>query len=87
MAGGLATNKEVSAIDKANTPFIDSLYTKYKHQLGFRDGCGTGGWSMGNSRSRSYEFRSGRVVYQDLVKLIWQLKMAQLKKMMYQKEL
>ena len=30
---GIATNKEVSAIDQANTPFIDSLYTKYPHIL------------------------------------------------------
>ncbi len=25
---GIAPNPEVSAIDKANTPFIESLYTK-----------------------------------------------------------
>ena len=28
---GIAKNKDVSAIDQANTPFIDSLYKKYPH--------------------------------------------------------
>jgi 2,3-bisphosphoglycerate-independent phosphoglycerate mutase len=28
---GIATNPEVSAIDKANTPFMNSLYGKYSH--------------------------------------------------------
>ena len=28
---GIATNKAVSAIDKAKTPFVNSLYTKYSH--------------------------------------------------------
>ncbi len=28
---GIATNKQVSAVDKANTPFINSLYGKYAH--------------------------------------------------------
>ena len=28
---GIAQNKEVSAIDQAQTPFIDSLYSNYPH--------------------------------------------------------
>ena len=28
---GIAPNPEVSAIDKAKTPFIDSLFEKYPH--------------------------------------------------------
>ncbi len=28
---GIAKNKDVSAIDHANTPFMDSLYEKYPH--------------------------------------------------------
>ncbi len=68
---GIAKNKEVSAIDKANTPFIDSLYKKYKNSklqasglfVGLPDG------QMGNSEVGHMNIGAGRVVYQDLVKI------------------
>lgn len=68
---GLATNKEVSAIDKANTPFIDSLYTKYKHSKLEASGMAVGlpDGQMGNSEVGHMNLGAGRVVYQDLVKI------------------
>jgi len=68
---GIAKNKEVSAVDKANTPFIDSLYNRYKHSklnasglfVGLPDG------QMGNSEVGHMNLGAGRVVYQDLVKI------------------
>jgi len=68
---GLATNKEVSAIDKAKTPFIDSLYTKYKHSKLEASGMAVGlpEGQMGNSEVGHMNLGAGRVVYQDLVKI------------------
>lgn len=68
---GIAKNKEVSAIDHANTPFMDSVYTKYNHSklqasglyVGLPDG------QMGNSEVGHMNIGAGRVVYQDLVKI------------------
>ncbi len=68
---GIATNPEVSAIDKANTPFMDSLYRKYSHSrlnasglyVGLPDG------QMGNSEVGHMNIGAGRIVYQDLVKI------------------
>jgi len=68
---GIATNPEVSAIDKANTPFMDSLYGKYSHSrlnasglyVGLPDG------QMGNSEVGHMNIGAGRIVYQDLVKI------------------
>ncbi len=68
---GIAVNKEVSAIDKANTPFVDSLYTKYPHSKleasGLRVGLPEG--QMGNSEVGHMNLGAGRIVYQDLVKI------------------
>lgn len=68
---GLATNPAVSAIDKAQTPFIDSLYLKYPHSKldasGFAVGLPEG--QMGNSEVGHMNIGAGRVVYQDLVKI------------------
>lgn len=68
---GIATDKSVSAIDQANTPFIDSLYQKYPHsrltthgmQVGLPEG------QMGNSEVGHMNLGAGRVVYQDLAKI------------------
>jgi len=68
---GIAKNKEVSAIDKANTPFIDSLYKKYKNSKlqasGFSVGLPDG--QMGNSEVGHMNIGAGRIVCQDLVKI------------------
>lgn len=68
---GIATNPEVSAIDKANTPFVDSLYTKYVHSKLEASGLAVGlpEGQMGNSEVGHMNIGAGRVVYQDLVKI------------------
>ncbi|UCS94425.1 2,3-bisphosphoglycerate-independent phosphoglycerate mutase [Echinicola marina] len=68
---GLATNPEVSAIDKANTPFIDSLFEKYPHSKLEASGLAVGlpEGQMGNSEVGHMNIGAGRVVYQDLVKI------------------
>lgn len=68
---GLATNPEVSAIDKANTPFIDSLFEKYPHSRLDASGLAVGlpEGQMGNSEVGHMNIGAGRVVYQDLVKI------------------
>ena len=68
---GIATNPEVSAIDQAKTPFMDSLYGKYSNSrlnasglfVGLPDG------QMGNSEVGHMNIGAGRIVYQDLVKI------------------
>lgn len=68
---GIAKNPEVSAIDKAHTPFMDSVYTKYpnnKLQASGRD-VGLPVGQMGNSEVGHMNLGAGRVVYQDLVKI------------------
>lgn len=68
---GIATNKEVSAIDKANTPFVDGLYTKYSNSTLEASGLAVGlpDGQMGNSEVGHMNIGAGRVVYQDLVKI------------------
>ncbi len=68
---GIARNKEVSAIDQANTPFIDSLYEKYPHSKLQASGLAVGlpEGQMGNSEVGHMNIGAGRVVYQDLVKI------------------
>ena len=68
---GIAKNKEVSAVDKANTPFIDSLYPKYANSQLEASGLAVGLplGQMGNSEVGHMNLGAGRVVYQDLVKI------------------
>lgn len=68
---GIAVNKEVSAIDKANTPFIDSLYGKYPHSRLEASGLAVGlpEGQMGNSEVGHMNIGAGRIVYQDLVRI------------------
>jgi 2,3-bisphosphoglycerate-independent phosphoglycerate mutase len=68
---GLAKDKSVSAIDKAKTPFIDGLYTKYSHSKLEASGLAVGlpDGQMGNSEVGHMNIGAGRVVYQDLVKI------------------
>ena len=68
---GIADVKDSSAICKANTSFIDSLYKNYPNsklgtsgmQVGLPDG------QMGNSEVGHMNLGAGRIVYQDLVKI------------------
>ncbi|WP_373497291.1 2,3-bisphosphoglycerate-independent phosphoglycerate mutase [Aquiflexum sp.] len=68
---GIANNPEVSAIDKAKTPFMDSLYKKYPHSKLEASGLAVGlpVGQMGNSEVGHMNIGAGRVVYQDLVRI------------------
>ena len=68
---GMSPDPKVSAIDNANTPFIDSLYTKYPHASLRTDGLHVGlpEGQMGNSEVGHMNLGAGRIVYQDLVKV------------------
>ncbi|MDX5436659.1 MAG: 2,3-bisphosphoglycerate-independent phosphoglycerate mutase, partial [Pontibacter sp.] len=68
---GITANPEVSAIAKANTPFIDAVLEKYPtttlqasgEDVGLPEG------QMGNSEVGHMNIGAGRVVYQDLVRI------------------
>lgn len=68
---GIAKNAKVSAVDQANTPFIDSLYGKYPHSKLEASGLAVGlpEGQMGNSEVGHMNIGAGRVVYQDLVRI------------------
>ncbi len=68
---GLGTNPEVSAIAKANTPFVDSCYSKYPNSRLEASGLAVGlpDGQMGNSEVGHMNIGAGRIVYQDLVKI------------------
>ncbi len=68
---GITQNPEVSAIAKANTPFIDSLYIKYPNASLRTDGLYVGlpEGQMGNSEVGHMNLGAGRIVYQNLVKI------------------
>ena len=58
-------------IYQANTPFIDSLYTKYPNSQLLTDGKNVGlpKGQMGNSEVGHLNIVAGRIVYQDLAKI------------------
>lgn len=68
---GKSPDPKVSAIDQANTPFIDSLYNKYPNASLRTDGLHVGlpEGQMGNSEVGHMNLGAGRIVYQDLVKI------------------
>lgn len=68
---GLGTNPAVSAIEKAQTPFMDSLFKTYPHSKLEASGLAVGlpEGQMGNSEVGHMNIGAGRVVYQDLVKV------------------
>lgn len=68
---GKSPDPKVSAIDNANTPFIDSLYTKYPNAQLRTDGLNVGlpEGQMGNSEVGHMNLGAGRIVYQDLAKI------------------
>ena len=68
---GKSPDPKVSAIDNAQTPFIDSLYTKYANASLRTDGLHVGlpEGQMGNSEVGHMNLGAGRIVYQDLVKI------------------
>ena len=68
---GNSPDPKVSAVDQADTPFIDSLYKKYPYATLRTDGLHVGlpEGQMGNSEVGHMNLGAGRIVYQDLVKV------------------
>ncbi|MFS4494804.1 2,3-bisphosphoglycerate-independent phosphoglycerate mutase [Maribacter sp. 2308TA10-17] len=68
---GKSPDPKVSAIDNANTSFIDGLYTKYPNAQLRTDGLHVGlpEGQMGNSEVGHMNLGAGRIVYQDLAKI------------------
>jgi len=68
---GKSPDPKVSAIEQANTPFIDSLYSKYPNATLLTDGMNVGlpQGQMGNSEVGHMNLGAGRIVYQDLAKI------------------
>jgi 2,3-bisphosphoglycerate-independent phosphoglycerate mutase len=68
---GKSPDPKVSAIDQANTPFIDGLYSQYPNAQLRTDGLNVGlpEGQMGNSEVGHMNLGAGRIVYQDLAKL------------------
>ncbi|WP_421774087.1 2,3-bisphosphoglycerate-independent phosphoglycerate mutase [Gracilimonas sp.] len=68
---GLAENPDVSAVDKADKPFIDSLFQNYPHaklsasgeNVGLPDG------QFGNSEVGHLNIGAGRIVWQELSRI------------------
>lgn len=68
---GIAVNKAVSAIDKANTPHFNRIWNEYQHSKLQASGLAVGlpEGQMGNSEVGHMNIGAGRVVYQDLVRI------------------
>ena len=68
---GLGTNPSVSAIVKAKTPYIDSLYNKYPNSelITYGPGVGLPEGQMGNSEVGHMNLGAGRIVYQDYARI------------------
>ncbi|MEO9891519.1 2,3-bisphosphoglycerate-independent phosphoglycerate mutase [Aurantibacter sp.] len=68
---GTSPDPKVSAIDNANTPYIDSLYTKYPNAALRTDGLNVGlpEGQMGNSEVGHMNLGAGRIVYQELTRI------------------
>lgn len=68
---GIGTDPAVSAIDQANTPFIDSCYQRFPHASldTFGNAVGLPEGQMGNSEVGHMNLGAGRVVYQNLVRI------------------
>lgn len=68
---GKSPDPKVSAIDNANVPYINSLYTKYPSAQLRTDGLNVGlpEGQMGNSEVGHMNLGAGRIVYQDLAKI------------------
>ena len=68
---GKSPDPKVSAIDNANVPFINSLYTQYPNAQLRTDGLNVGlpEGQMGNSEVGHMNLGAGRIIYQDLAKI------------------
>jgi 2,3-bisphosphoglycerate-independent phosphoglycerate mutase len=68
---GHSPDPSVSAVDQANTPFIDSLYQNYPSATLRTDGLHVGlpDGQMGNSEVGHMNLGAGRIVYQELTRI------------------
>ena len=68
---GKSNDPNISAIDRANTPFIDNLYKKYPNGNLKTDGISVGlpEGQMGNSEVGHLNLGAGRIVPQELDKI------------------
>lgn len=68
---GISPNKNISAVDQAKTPFIDSISNNYPTAQLRTDGLHVGlpNGQMGNSEVGHMNLGAGRIVYQDLAKI------------------
>lgn len=68
---GKAVDKSRSAIDNANTPFVDSLYENYPNStlITFGNDVGLPEGQMGNSEVGHMNLGAGRIVYQELQRI------------------
>ena len=73
---GKSINPEVSAIDKAKTPFIDELYERYPNAnlKTFGEEVGLPKNQMGNSEVGHLNLGAGRIVYQELSRINMSIK-------------
>ena len=68
---GHGAKDETNAIHLANTPFVDSLYTKYPNTelVTYGEEVGLPEGQMGNSEVGHLNIGAGRVVYQDFARI------------------
>jgi 2,3-bisphosphoglycerate-independent phosphoglycerate mutase len=68
---GKSPDPKVSAVDQAETPYIDNLYKKFPNAQLRTDGLHVGlpEGQMGNSEVGHMNLGAGRIVYQDLAKI------------------
>lgn len=68
---GLGLKPDADAIQHAKTPFINSLYSKYPHSklVASGEAVGLPDGQMGNSEVGHLTIGSGRVIFQELVKI------------------
>ena len=68
---GIGKKDQSDAVDVANTPFVDSLYTNYPNATlkTYGEHVGLPSGQMGNSEVGHLNIGAGRVVYQDLMKI------------------
>ena len=68
---GIASDPSVSAVDAAETPFLDALFARYPHSTLEASGRAVGlpVGQMGNSEVGHMNLGAGRVVYQDITRI------------------
>ncbi|RMF57893.1 MAG: 2,3-bisphosphoglycerate-independent phosphoglycerate mutase, partial [Bacteroidetes bacterium] len=68
---GIAEDPSVSAVDQANTPFLDHLFATYPHATLEASGLAVGlpEGQMGNSEVGHMNLGAGRVVYQEITRI------------------